>query len=161
VLPETPDAERSGFSVYNLTMTVHTATLEDLQAEAARFAQTLTPHPTRAVIVALSGDLGAGKTSFVQGLAQELGCVEHVTSPTFILERVYPLQGPFTRLAHYDAYRLETPEALRPLGFFERMQEQGTLVVLEWPEVVARVLPTPDHTVVLAVDGAGRTIIYV
>lgn len=142
----------------------HLASLEELQTEAARFAETLKPRPDQATLVTLTGELGAGKTSFVQGIASTLGITEHVTSPTFVLERVYPLpvsegRG-FSRLAHLDAYRLEGAQALKPLGFSELMQDPMTLIVLEWPEIVADALGTPDIQIALAVAGEGRTISY-
>lgn len=89
------------------------------------------------VIVALKGDLGSGKTSFVQGVARALGITEHVTSPTFVLEKMYEIVGDpdFTRLVHIDAYRLEKEEDLRALGFDE-LSRPGNLVFVEWPEKV-------------------------
>src|SRR3989338_3678065 len=76
-----------------------------------------------ATVVGLSGDLGSGKTSFVQGVANALGVSEHVTSPTFILERIYKLSVPkpstydlvpntFSHLVHIDAYRLDSASEL-------------------------------------------------
>src|ERR1700741_1595530 len=93
-------------------------TLEDLRSEAAMFAQRLTPAEDHALLVTLSGELGAGKTSFTQGLARALGVSEPITSPTFVLEKVYELSNqPFSRLVHIDAYRLDGEKSLTPLGF--------------------------------------------
>lgn len=146
----------------------HLASLEELQAEAARFAGTLSPRTGRATLVTLSGELGAGKTSFAQGLAAALGVAEPVTSPTFVLEKAYALPDGagdrtgrgFARLAHLDAYRLEGDRALEPLGFAERLADPQTLILLEWPEMVAAELPEPDIRISLAVDGDGRRISY-
>lgn len=120
--------------------------LEALQAEAASFIDTLPHAQGRATLVTLSGELGAGKTSFVQSIARALGITESVTSPTFVLEKLYKLPDTghaFTQLVHIDAYRLESAKALEPLGFDELYADSGNLIVLEWPERVADAIP-PD-----------------
>lgn len=108
-----------------------------------------------ATVLALEGDLGAGKTTFVQALARELGVQDAVQSPTYVLMKAYPLElsgaggaanGKFTKLVHIDAYRLESPEefdALRPQEF---LRDPEALVVVEWPERLAGKLPAPDMT---------------
>ncbi len=142
-------------------MEKYLADLESLVAEAAVFARTLTP-ATGATLVTLSGELGAGKTSFTQSVAQALGITEPVTSPTFVLEKVYELTGqPFARLVHIDAYRLESGRALGALGFDELMQDPQNLVLLEWPEQVSDALPVPAHALTLTVaPEGGRTLRY-
>jgi tRNA threonylcarbamoyladenosine biosynthesis protein TsaE len=137
--------------------------LAALQEEAARFAGTLAPTGAGAVLVTLSGELGAGKTSFAQGVAKAFGIVEDVTSPTFVLEKIYEIpegKSAFKRLVHIDAYRLEGERALTPLGFDELMQDAQNLILLEWPERVAQELPTAHTHITLAVAGEGRTIFY-
>lgn len=138
-------------------------TLEQFEAEATRFTKSLAPRKDRATLVTLSGPLGAGKTAFVKAAARTLGVDDVVTSPTFVLEKVYrlPDRHPFARLAHVDAYRLESGKELAPLGFDELMRDSGTLVLFEWPEKVADALPEPAARVTINVDGAGtRTISY-
>ena len=117
-------------------------TLPEFEAEAERFATTLTPHREGATLVTLSGELGAGKTTFTKAAAKALGVTEVVNSPTFVLEKIYllPAGKPFKRLIHIDAYRLEKGSDLAPLGFDEIMQESGNLILLEWPEKVADAL---------------------
>lgn len=136
--------------------------LEALTAEARAFAKTLSPRQHGATLVTLSGELGAGKTSFAQGIASSLGVVGAVTSPTFVLEKVYQLHSaPFSKLVHIDAYRLTGGEELRALGFDELMGESGNLVLLEWPEKVIDLLPAPAHRITLTVPATeGRTISY-
>jgi tRNA threonylcarbamoyladenosine biosynthesis protein TsaE len=136
-------------------------TLEVLQEEGSLFAVSLAPHPEHATLVTLSGELGAGKTSFVQGMARTLGITEPITSPTFVLEKVYDLDGqPFSKLVHIDVYRLEGDESLRPLGFTERYADPATLIVLEWPELVEGQLPKPEHHLTFRVVGEGRELTY-
>ena len=137
-------------------------TLADLAAEASRFAKTLTPSPKTATLVTLSGELGAGKTAFTKAVAQALDIEETVTSPTFVLEKIYSLQhAAFARLIHIDAYRLESGSELTPLGFGEVLQDPTNLILLEWPEKVSDALPKPAIHITLAVKADGlRTISY-
>lgn len=143
-------------------------TLAELEAEAACFSAALTPRSDGAMLVTLSGELGAGKTAFVKEVAKAFGIEETVNSPTFVLEKIYLLQPElggetpkFGRLIHIDAYRLETGSDLAPLGFDELMKDAGNLVLLEWPERVADALPETAARIFVAVfpDGS-RTISY-
>ncbi len=142
-------------------MEKHLADVGALQAEAAAFARTLVTG-AQATLITLSGELGAGKTSFTQGVATALGITEPVTSPTFVLEKVYELTGqPFARLVHIDAYRLDGGRALAALGFDELMRDPTNLVLLEWPEQVKDALPVPAHALTLTVAAeGGRTLRY-
>jgi len=138
-------------------------TLEALQEEANALAARLTPKTDAATLITLSGELGAGKTSFTQALAKAYGIEEHVTSPTFVLEKIYRLpEGKgFTRLAHIDAYRLKSGTELSSLGFADLMNDPHTLVVLEWPEMVVDGLPSADIAISLVVtDDQSRTLTY-
>ncbi|MEK7505449.1 MAG: tRNA (adenosine(37)-N6)-threonylcarbamoyltransferase complex ATPase subunit type 1 TsaE [Patescibacteria group bacterium] len=95
-----------------------------------------------ATVLALRGDLGSGKTAFVKGLAKELGVEELVTSPTFVLEKIYKINHlVFTHLVHIDAYRLEDEHELLALGFRDLISDGGNLIAIEWPERVAKALP--------------------
>lgn len=88
-------------------------------------------------VLALSGPLGAGKTTFVQALAYVLGASSVPKSPTFSLIKSYKLKtesSGFVRLLHVDAYRIERSEDLLPLNLDEEWQEDGTIIVMEWPE---------------------------
>ncbi len=137
--------------------------LAALSAEAAAFVETLQPKGSAATLVTLSGELGAGKTSFVQAAARALGVVESVTSPTFVLAKSYALpEGlAFTALLHVDAYRLAGGEDLRRIGVSEALQDPGTLLFLEWPEIVKDGLPAADVSITLAGnDDGSRAITY-
>ena len=89
-------------------------------------------------VLCLEGDLGAGKTLFVQSLAHTLGVEGDVTSPTFNLMNVY--EG-ICRIYHFDLYRLETEEELDDIGFYEYTEEPEGLVVIEWPNKFPESLP--------------------
>lgn len=119
-----------------------TKSVAETHALAQQFIAGLSPWPTEATVLNLSGNLGAGKTAFMQGAAQALGVEGAVTSPTFVLLKIYALAGQkFKRLVHIDAYRLEGPEELGPLGWKELSEDPGNLVCLEWGERVLAALP--------------------
>ena len=113
----------------------------------------LLPLKTSATVVFLEGDLGAGKTTFVQALARELGITETVQSPTYVLMKIYHTPDDrthfgskrrFLTLVHIDAYRLNGAAefaALRPETF---LSDPSALVCVEWPEHALGALPTPD-----------------
>ncbi len=96
----------------------------------------------RAVVLVLSGDLGAGKTTFTQALARQLGVTDMVQSPTFTIMKFYNTSDVFFKhLIHMDAYRIETKDELRPLGFSELLVQPETLICIEWGERISEVLP--------------------
>lgn len=138
--------------------------LGDLEHEARNFLQTLEKPERGAALVTLSGELGAGKTAFAKLVAAALGVGEHVTSPTFVLEKVYALPKQtlgFSRLIHIDAYRLKGGSELAALGFDEAMADPENLILLEWPERVADVVVTPTHRITFVVnDDGSRTLSY-
>lgn len=126
-----------------------TKSLEETQALAKEWVVGLAPRSSSASVVGLSGELGSGKTSFTQGVAKALGVEEHVTSPTFILERIYKIDPTrlqiancsFRHLVHIDAYRLDSVDELKHLGWQELLVDPGNLILVEWPERVAGSLP--------------------
>lgn len=134
---------------------------EEMAAEAAAFVAKLAP-AERATVIALSGDLGAGKTTFVQGAALALGVAEHVTSPTFVIMKIYGLQGQaFDRLVHMDAYRLKGRQHLAALGWDALLQDPKNLILVEWPERIEGGLPADARPVAFRYSGDdAREIIY-
>lgn len=111
------------------------------------FAKELMARPLRfrhATVVTLEGPLGAGKTTFVQALARAAGIRRNLPSPTFTFVRRYPLKRNYYRnLFHIDAFRVRNASArtLTPLGLIEAMENPENLVLVEWPERIARVVP--------------------
>ena len=98
--------------------------------------------PKQALIVALEGGLGSGKTTFIQGLAQELGIKENVLSPTFVIQKDFLLSlKNFRNFYHIDAYRLKNPQELLELGFDDLIKNPGNLIVIEWADKVKKILP--------------------
>lgn len=95
-----------------------------------------------ACVIALSGPLGAGKTTFSQAFARTLGVTQTVQSPTFVIEKRYATSDQnFTKLVHIDAYRLEDPHELEVLGFSQTKKDQHTLILVEWAERIETMLP--------------------
>jgi tRNA threonylcarbamoyladenosine biosynthesis protein TsaE len=99
-------------------------------------------------VIVLSGELGAGKTCLVQGLARALGHVDRVTSPTFLLARRLDTTPP---VIHADAWRLDRVGDLLDLG--DDLLDDDVVTVLEWGDAVAEVLPADRLEVDLVVDG--------
>lgn len=102
-------------------------------------------------VIALIGDLGMGKTTLAQGVAQGMGITESVTSPTFTLVQEY---GRSLLLFHFDPYRLEQPEAMSDFGFEEYL-ERGGVVLVEWADKIAALLP-PERLTLLMREGNGK-----
>jgi len=108
-------------------------------------------------VLALSGELGAGKTTLVRALAEALGVdMDGVSSPTFVLVNEYPNQnGP--DLVHVDAYRAASAEDLESSGLDLSLSNPGSVVVIEWAERVAELLPADTLFVTLShAEGGGR-----
>lgn len=112
------------------------ATVEDTRALGARLAA----RGAANTVIALQGELGAGKTAFAQGVGQGLGVVEGVTSPTFIVVAVHT-SGRLP-LVHADLYRVAHPRELDQLGLDDAMR--GAVALIEWADLYPEVLP-PDH----------------
>ena len=116
-------------------------TISHNPAETIAFARTLAATLRRGAVLALSGDLGAGKTHFVKGLAAGLGTTASVTSPTFTLLHEYP--GGRLPLYHFDFYRLDDADEALRIGLDEYLDGDGACVI-EWAEKFPALLP--PHT---------------
>ena len=132
----------------SMRKTLHS--LKDTRFFVKRILAKLPTKGTHAEILALSGELGSGKTAFTKLLARELGIIERVISPTFILERDYSIkknkkQLRFTRLVHIDAYRFDSEKDLKPLRLESKFNDPHNLVVIEWAERIKKALPKNTH----------------
>jgi len=95
-------------------------------------------------VIALYGDLGAGKTTFVKGLAQGLGIKKIITSPTFILMNVYKITNyelRITNFVHIDCYRIHSAHDIENIGAQEYFGRKDSVVVIEWAEKIKEILP--------------------
>lgn len=114
---------------------------EETYKIASDFLNTLKPG-NQAAVVALQGELGASKTAFAQEIGKLLGVAENMHSPTFVIEKIYQISFQnFKRLIHIDAYRLEKDSELLYLGWNEIVKESENLILIEWPENVAGIIP--------------------
>ncbi len=115
-------------------------------AETKKFARLLAKKLTKkrlcqrgALILALVGDLGSGKTTFVQGFLRGLGIRGRITSPTFVLMKNYKLKTMNYKLAcHIDCYRIKKPNELIKLGIKEILENPQNIVLIEWAERVKK-----------------------
>lgn len=112
-----------------------------------------------AAVIALSGELGAGKTAFVQTLARTLGVRETVTSPTFVVMKKYETESAmFPHLVHIDAYRIEDRDEMRPLRFTDELAQNGAIIAIEWAERIETLLPPETIHIAFAIVGEERII---
>lgn len=122
-------------------MKTESKSLEETKNIAELFTKGLRPGK-KASVVGLFGDLGSGKTTFTQCSALFLGVAENTTSPTFVIEKRYPISyNGFSNLIHIDAYRLDSGKELLDLGWKEMSDNPKNLIFIEWPERVAEILP--------------------
>lgn len=114
----------------------------DAPARTAELARRLAGVLRPGTVICLDGDLGAGKTLFVQNLAASLGVQGEVTSPTFNLMNLY--EDGRMPLVHFDLYRLEQEYELDEIGFYDYVENPDGLVLIEWAEKFPECLPE-DH----------------
>jgi len=134
-------------------------TEESLPYVADKILEIIAPLADAATIVALTGDLGAGKTTLTKTIAALLGVEDTVVSPTFVVAKFYvPTKGLFTHFVHIDAYRIESLDELVPLGFEKIIAQPTTLVVIEWPERIGAALPASTNWFTITHTSTGRHI---
>ena len=120
------------------------------------FAENLAQELQAGDVIALYGNLGAGKTAFVQGIAIGLGYSEPVTSPTYSLWQIY--EGGRLTIHHFDLYRLDTVEQVYAIGFYDAVDSDG-VTLIEWPERLGDELPVPRINVYInRIDEEKRSI---
>ncbi|NLM84246.1 MAG: tRNA (adenosine(37)-N6)-threonylcarbamoyltransferase complex ATPase subunit type 1 TsaE [Clostridiales bacterium] len=132
-------------------MTIFSHSEKETEEAGRRLAERLGP----GAVVALCGDLGAGKTAFVRGMAEGLGIRARVSSPTFTIVNEYPGRVP---LFHFDMYRLSGEDELYEIGWDEYL-ERGGVIAVEWSEIVPNAFPENTVRVTIArTDDGGRRI---
>lgn len=125
-------------------MIFKTASAKETQKIAANLARKIVKlKPQKhACVFALEGELGAGKTTFIQGFAKALKIKQRITSPTFVLMRHYKLRiGNCKLLVHIDAFRLKDWHDLASLGIKDILADPGNIVLIEWAERIRPILP--------------------
>lgn len=147
-----------GFSFVTMAdMEVISKSTADTKKIAKEFVERLIARGAgkeHATVVALLGELGAGKTTFVQHMGEAFGIPDLMQSPTFVIERRYPLAiPPFETLIHVDAYRLEDPRELTVLDFENDLRTPSNLIVIEWANKVRSLLPGDTITITFSHGG--------
>ena len=99
------------------------------------------------LLINLIGNLGAGKTTFVRGLIQELGFDEFVKSPTFTIVETYESDN--LKVFHFDLYRIEDDKELQAIGVEDYLTEENAITLVEWPEKSKRYFNNPDYIIEL------------
>ncbi len=125
------------------------ATLLALEARGMKTAH--------ALVLALWGELGAGKTTFVRGFSRALGIKDRITSPTFVLMKIYRLAKKklnFKHLIHIDCHRIDRPDELLHLGLDEILADPDAIVLIEWADRIKKILP--DDAITLNFDHGKR-----
>ena len=92
-------------------------------------------------VIGFIGELGTGKTVFIKGLAQGLNIKNIITSPTFVLMKVYKTKGVIKQLCHVDAYRLNSSQDLIDIGIKDYLSKKTAVTVIEWANQVKNILP--------------------
>ena len=134
------------------TLDVISRAPDETRKVGAALAELLSPGD----VVSLTGDLGAGKTAFVQGAARALGVQEPVTSPTFVLVRQYRGDVP---VHHVDVYRLDRVQEVLDLGFEDLLDPSG-VVFVEWGDAIDALLPDDHLRVELTTDNDARRLSF-
>ena len=112
-------------------------------------------------ILGLTGNLGAGKTIFTKGLALGLGIKKNITSPTFVLMKVYPTKHQQIKfLVHIDAYRIKSAHDLIAIGADEYFKRADTITVIEWADKIKKILPKKTKFVKISINKTSRIINY-
>ncbi len=138
-------------------MQVITKSSEETKKIAAKLARKIAAKTgaKKASVLALVGELGAGKTTFVQGFARALGVRIAVKSPTFLLMRSYKIKVPGHKfLCHIDCYRITGAEKLKPLDLKTLLNDPGNIVLIEWAERIPGTLP--EHRMTVHIDHVGE-----
>ncbi len=119
-------------------------------------------------VIGLIGELGAGKTIFTKGLAAGLKIKKNITSPTFVLMKIYPIAdcsrntaGPIADFVHIDAYRIKTEQDLIAIGVQEYFNRPDTVIVIEWADRAKKILPKKTRYVKIQNKGGNKRIINI
>lgn len=109
-------------------------------------------------IILLEGEMGAGKTTFIKVLLQEMGSTDEISSPTFSIVNEYEI--PEGKVFHFDLYRIKSEEEALDFGIEEYLYS-GEYCFIEWPDKISDLLPEKYHTIKIIAEGNQRTIIFV
>lgn len=116
----------------------------------------------KAVVLGLEGELGAGKTAFIQGFSKGLKIKQRVISPTFVIMNVFPLKNRnFKRFYHFDCYRINDYKEIENLGFKDIISDPQNIVCIEWSERIKSILPKNTIRFIFSIEGENKRKIKV
>ncbi len=134
-------------------MEIKINSLDDIREAAREFIQ----HIGEARVFAFYGKMGAGKTTFVKAICEELGCTDVITSPTFAIVNEYTSSNN-TPIYHFDFYRIKKLEEVYDMGYEEYFYS-GALCLIEWPELIEEILPDDAIRVSITEQKDGSRIV--
>ncbi len=134
---------------------IHLDSTEATEAAGVALAQNIRAEAIDSLVIYLSGDLGAGKTTFARGFLRGLGHAGRVPSPTYTLIEPYDVKD--YAVAHIDLYRLRSADEVEALALAE-LCGSGTIMLIEWPENGGAGVPPADLRIELDIDGQGRRL---
>lgn len=144
-------------------MTAHTCISKSME-KTRKLGISLAKKLNGGDVVLLDGNLGTGKTHFVQGVAKELGIKKHITSPTFAIMNIYPVppavknkKQNIHHLAHIDLYRVKTLNEALAVGIMDYIGEPSTLTLIEWPEKIQNAIPKDRARIIVTFKHQGNT----
>jgi tRNA threonylcarbamoyladenosine biosynthesis protein TsaE len=127
--------------------------IEHIRDAAREFVQAIGQH----TVFAFYGKMGAGKTTFIKAVCEELGVTEVITSPTFAIVNEYQVSNDATVIYHFDFYRIKKLEEVYDMGY-EDYFYSGSLCFIEWPELIEELLPEGTVRVTIEEQEEGRRL---
>ena len=127
--------------------------IEHIRDAAREFVQAIGQH----TVFAFYGKMGAGKTTFIKAVCEELGVTEVITSPTFAIVNEYQVSNDATVIYHFDFYRIKKLEEVYDMGY-EDYFYSGSLCFIEWPELIEELLPEGTVRVTIEEQEEGRSL---
>ena len=116
-------------------------TITNSEEETEKFAAEFAKNIKLGSIIALHGDLGAGKTVFSRGFARGIGITEPISSPTFTIIQEYPLNSKGNYFYHHDLYRIDNSDAALVFGIDEFLEDENSINLIEWSERISDIMP--------------------
>jgi tRNA threonylcarbamoyladenosine biosynthesis protein TsaE len=129
-----------------------TKSVTETQKLGEQFAKEILHRESKhsATVICLQGELGAGKTTFLQGFARGLGIYEVINSPTFVILKRFNVKSlQYKNFYHFDCYRIDKPEEILDLGFKEIIENPENIIAIEWPEKISSFLPKNPINIIL------------
>lgn len=136
-----------------MNFTFLTNNASETEKEGELLGKKILKEKNKRIILALFGNLGAGKTTFLKGFAKGLKIKEKILSPTFIIFRKIPVSKERV-FFHFDCYRLKNEKDLLSLGFEEIIKNKKNIIAIEWPEKIKKVLP--DNCIFIYFEFIGK-----